>query len=230
MSDAEKKGDATRIGGGPPAAPKLPSSGAPSGGSAEHTHPSGAPPVMPAKPPSAPPPAQPPLVSPPPAPSPDEGDGGETVIVGQVAQRAKCSLQRVQPPGHAEVIYLSGETYLAGRKHGADLPLFSPTASREHARLERRADGWYLEPIEGKAVIANGSLLRGAIRLEHKTRLQMGGDELIFFDEAVAVAAAPVRAATPASSRSGRGRWIVVAVAVAVAAVALAWWVLSSTR
>ncbi len=219
MSDDDKKDDATRVGGGPPAAPKLPGAGSRSPG--EGTRHGGAPPVLPGKP--GPPPAG---SAPPPEP-PAESE--ETIAVGQVTERTPFSLQRVQPPGHTGVVYLTGQTYLLGRKHGADLPLFSPTASREHARLEFRADGWYLEPSADNTVIANGSVVRGAVRLEHKMRLQIGGDELIFFDESVAVAGiAPARAAAAPSGRSRRGRWIAIAVVLGAAAVALAWLVVSA--
>src|SRR5579862_2727785 len=182
MGDGDKKENVTRVGGVAPSAPKLPGAppprpAPPSGGgpAGESTHVGAAPPSLPK--PGAQAPIERKSVSPPAAPSADIADdeGEETVAIGQVSQRSPHSLQRVQPAGHTGVVYLTGDTYLMGRKHGADLPLFSPTASREHARLVRRTDGWYLETLAEKAVIANGSLVRTAVRLEHKMRLQIGG-------------------------------------------------------
>jgi pSer/pThr/pTyr-binding forkhead associated (FHA) protein len=212
MSDDDKKDDATHVGGAPPAMPKLPG-GAPPPAQGETTHLGARPPQLPK--PGAPPPAD-----------DDDAEGEETVAIGQVPQRTPFSLQRIQPPGHTGVVYLAGAAYLLGRKQGADLPLFSPTASREHARLERRSDGWYVEAIEGKAVIVNGSLLRAAARLEHKTRIQLGGDELIFFDE-TAVAAAPAFTAPAAESRrSHRVTRIAIAVLVLLAVAGVLAWML----
>lgn len=146
------------------------------------------------------------------------------MAIGQVSQRSPHSLQRVQPAGHTGVVYLTGDTYLMGRKHGADLPLFSPTASREHARLVRRTDGWYLETLAEKAVIANGSLVRTEVRLEHKMRLQIGGDELIFFDETKLALSVPAQPAEAPANRSRRWLWISIAAAALIALAAVAAW------
>jgi pSer/pThr/pTyr-binding forkhead associated (FHA) protein len=212
MSDDDKKDDATHVGGAPPAMPKLPGS-APPPATGEATHVGAPPPQLP-KPGT------------PPAASEEDADDEETVAIAQVPQRTPFSLQRIQPPGHAGVVYLAGAAYLLGRKQGADLPLFSPTASREHARLERRSDGWYVEPIEGKAVIVNGSLLRAAARLEHKTRIQLGGDELIFFDETVLAPASTSTSPAAETPRSHRVAWIAIGVLVLLAVAGVLGWML----
>ena len=97
------------------------------------------------------------------------------------------------------------DAYLVGRAPTSDLRLYSPTASREHARLIRRGAAWYLTPIEGKTVLANGSLVGEEVRLEHKMRLQLGEDELLVIDEAAAVERAPTPppAAAPARRCAG---------------------------
>jgi pSer/pThr/pTyr-binding forkhead associated (FHA) protein len=235
MSDGDKKDDATHLGGAPPVAPKLPSAAPPGAApgsppppkAPDDTHVGSAPPRLPrpGMPPSPPPPAPQPIGRPvAPTVEPAEDDGEETVAIAPVTQRTPFSLQRVQPPGHAGVIYLTRDTYLVGRKQGADLPLFSPTASREHARLERRGDGWYVAPVENKTVVANGSSVHAALRLEHKMRLQIGGDELIFFDESSATRAATSAsaAAAPAGTRR-RWLWVLIICVLAAAGVGLAW-------
>ena len=223
MTEGDKKDDATHVGGAPPVVPKLPSA-APSSNAPpaapDATHIGSAPPPVPhpTVPKSPPISAAPPLE---PAAAASDDEGEETVAIAPVTQRTPFSLQRIQPAGHTGVVYLTRDIYLIGRKQGADLLLFSPTASREHARLERRSDGWYILPIEDKRVVANGSGVQGALRLEHKMRLQIGGDELIFFDESTPTRAATSAAIPAATSR----RWLVVLlIAVLVAmAVGVTW-------
>jgi pSer/pThr/pTyr-binding forkhead associated (FHA) protein len=132
-------------------------------------------------------------------------------------------MQRLQPPGHSEVIRLDRTSYLLGRSHKCDVLLYSPMASREHARLTFRDGAWYVQPLGGKTVIADGVKVGDEQRLSHKTRLQLGGDELLYFDErAVAAVPEPRRVAPAASSRRPA---ILAAAGAAIAALALAaWW------
>lgn len=229
MSDGGKKDDATHVGGAPPLVPKLPSAAPASGAppkAADETHVINAPPQLPRpgvqaspRPPASPPAGRPGA----PIAEPAEDEGEETVAIAPVTQRAPFSLQRVQPPGHTAVIYLTSDTYLVGRKQGADLPLFSPTASRDHARLERRSDGWYIVPFEGKRVVANGSSVQGALRLEHKMRLQIGGDELIFFDQSSTTRVATSAGAAAATGTRRRWLWVLIIGALAASGIGLAW-------
>jgi pSer/pThr/pTyr-binding forkhead associated (FHA) protein len=119
----------------------------------------------------------------------------------------------------------SRDAYLLGRAPTSDLRLYSPAASREHARLIRRGEAWFLAAFEGKTVLANGSLVSGEVRLEHKMRLQLGDDELLVIDEAAAVRA-PAPAAPAAAARAS-GRWWLVGVVIAAAIIAAAAWILA---
>jgi hypothetical protein len=217
--DAAKPGggEHTVIGGGPPAMPKPPA--APAGGGQGHTLVGGAPPAMP-KPPGAAAPA---------APRPAGGEAEEegTVILARSTQTS-CSLQRLQPAGHgAEVVTLTQDSYVMGRSRNCDIQLYSPSASRQHARLVRRAGAWYLEPEEGRTVLAGGSTVKGEVRLVHKMRLQLGGDELLFFDEGGGASAAPAATGTgaaPSQAKGSRTGLIVgIAIAVLVLAAAALW-------
>ena len=235
MSDSDKKDrdDHTVIGGGPPAAPKLPGAPARPAGPVESTRDGGAPPVVP---PSAPAPGAAPAPAAPAAPAagppaadatapPPADDEEKTVIVARDTSRPRVSLSRVRPPGHSDSVALgSRDAYLLGRAPTSDVRLYSTTASREHARLMRRGDAWFLTPFEGKTVLANGSLVRDEVRLEHKMRLQLGDDELLVIDEAAAVRA-PV--AAPAATARGGGRWWLVGVVIAAAIIAAAAWILA---
>jgi hypothetical protein len=206
---------------------------------------SGAAPPPPLKPATPPPAAPPPpsrveeatdhtiadMAPPKQAPPPSGGfeDEGATVVLGP-SQRATCSLQRIEPPGHGDVITLSRSDYLLGRSRTCDIPLYSTTASREHARLSKRGDSWYLTPEEGKTVIAAGSTLSGEVKLVHKMRLQFGGDELLFFDERAATAPAATRAATAVAGveekKGSRTGLVVAVVAILIAVAAVAAYVL----
>ena len=209
-------GEHTVVGGGPPAMPKPPS--APAGGGEGHTVIGGAPPAMP-KPPGA--------AGSPPASRPSGGeaeDEGATVILQRTSQ-APCSLQRLQPAGHgSEVVTLTQDSYVMGRSRSCDIQLYSPSASRQHARLIRRSGSWYLAPEEGRTVLAGGSTVKDEVRLVHKMRLQLGGDELLFFDEsAIGSAAASVAgAAAPAAEEKGSRTGLIVGVAIAVVLLAAA--------
>jgi FHA domain len=153
----------------------------------------------------------------PPPPGGGFDDEGATVVLAP-SQRSTCSLQRVEPPGHGDIITLNRDDYLLGRSRACDILLYSGTASREHARLTKRADSWYLCPEEGKTVVAGGSTVSSEVRLVHKMRLQLGGDELLFFDEraATAPAARPAATAVGEEKQGRRGGLIAAIVAIAV--------------
>ena len=121
---------------------------------------------------------------------------------------------------------LDRTSYVVGRSHKCDVPLYSAEASREHARLTFRDAAWYVQPLGGKPVIADGVKVGDEQRLTHKMRLQLGGDELLFFDESAAAAAPEARPVAPASKRSPLG--VLLAVAVVVALGLAAWWLFSS--
>lgn len=147
--------------------------------------------------------------------------GGEDLEATVVEVRSPFSLMHVKPPGHTLPITLTAGRYLLGRSRSCDIQLFSPTAHRKHARMELRGDVWLLEPIENSVVLANGDLVRGQVVLSHKMRLQLGDDELMFFDER----RAGVQAAPSASPAARRWRGLAAAgIAAAVVAAALLWW------
>jgi hypothetical protein len=234
-SDKKDRDEQTSFGGGPPAAPKLP--GAPAK-QADSTQVGGAPPVAPPRPPgpagAAPAaPAQPAA----PAPSrpadatapPPNLDEEKTVLVVRDTNRPRVTLSRVRPAGHSDTVALGPrDAYVVGRAPTSDVRLYSPNASREHARLTRRGAAWFLAPTEGKTVLANGALVRDEVQLEHRMRLQLGEDELLVIDEAAAVdhgAARPVVA--PATSSGGADRWWLIGSIIAAALIVLAAWVLA---
>jgi hypothetical protein len=191
MSDSDQhdreRGESTHAGVEPPAAPVVPAPPA-----SEETR-VAVPPSMPSPPPAdqaggTHPGVVVPPVIPPPAPPPSEEEEGTVYIEREVVeQRPSVVLNREQPPGHPGGERLERDQYLVGRSHNCDIKLFSKGASREHARLSRRADGWYIEACADKLVLANGAPVRDPIRLEHRMRLQMGGDELVVIDQAAAI-------------------------------------------
>jgi pSer/pThr/pTyr-binding forkhead associated (FHA) protein len=127
------------------------------------------------------------------------------------------------------MIRLNADSYVLGRSSDADIPLFSPTASRRHALLLRREGEWFLQPEESKLVIAAGTPVVKEIRLTHKMRLQLGDDELLFFD-ARPSAAATERPATDRTPEPKAGEqsnaFLGVVILVILAVVAAAIWML----
>ena len=205
---AAPAGEGTSHGVAPP--PKLPTPQQPA-----------AAPAPPASPPQPPPSAMPPPAHQPPSAQADVEEEEGTVILTR-DRAVTATLQRMQPPGHSEVIRLDRTSYLVGRSRQCDLPLYSPSASREHARLTFRDAAWYVQPLGGKTVTANGMNVRDEQRLTHKMRLQLGGDELLFLDERAAASATETRPAAPTST--GRVVSVLVAVAVLTALGLAAWW------
>lgn len=207
-----KPGERTSLGiTPPPKLPPQPQTVAPPGPSAPTPGP---------QPQSTPPPAPPPASAPPAAESDMEEEG--TVVL----TRARAArLQRVQPPGHSEMISLDRTSYLIGRSHHCDLLLYSSSASREHARLSFRDAAWYVQPESGKTVLANGGPVRGEQRLTHKMRLQFGADELLFFDETAATVT-EVRSVQPAPQH--RLFSSIIAGIVLVALGLAAWWLFAN--
>jgi hypothetical protein len=204
--------ESTRIGVAPPPMPKAPA--APS-----------APPAAVAAPPSAPATTVRPAPAPPPA-----GGGGDltehTVLLADLQRDVvpAARRQRRQPPGRSDIVTLDRTHYLMGRLPSCDLRLYSQTASREHAQLTARAGRWYLTPVEGKAVLVNGTQVKEEVPLTHKMRLQLGGDELLFLDESGATA---VEEAAPRSAAGlGLDRRMLALIGVLIVAALLLLWVL----
>jgi hypothetical protein len=152
-----------------------------------------------------------------------ENEDLEATVIGEVA--SPFSLMRLKPAGHPLPITLTRISYAIGRSRSCDIPLFSQTAHRRHAQLSLREGSWILEPFENNIVIANGDLVRGEVQLTHKMRLQLGDDELIFFDEYKA-GVKPRGEATRAAAHSISGRWRMMAVVAVAAAIAVAAWLL----
>lgn len=218
--------DGTRMGGGPPkpprpspgpAAPQLPATPEPG-----DTRLGGEPPKRPVAPSAAVPAAPVPMAAP--------DDGGETMFVAERPQQAAHSLQRVQPPGRTEVIYLDRPGYRLGRAEGSDIALYSTTASRQHALLLRDDDGWVLEAVPGKTILADGELVQARVRLRHQMRLRLGGDELVFHDENITLPPnePDVAAAVARAQAAPRRRWwwlaLALVVLVGLGLAALWWW------
>jgi hypothetical protein len=80
---------------------------------------------------------------------------------------------------------LGGATVTIGRGEDADVRIDEPAASRRHAHIERRADGYYLRDLGS----TNGTFLkqvlhRTAVKLRADDRFRIGETELVFRDPA----------------------------------------------
>ncbi len=187
---------------------------------ADHTQFAAAPPPGVLRPPATPPSPPPSRPAPPTdadatvmrAAAPEDA----TVIIAGRAQ-SMVRLQRVQPAGRSEMIALDRSTYLLGRSHTSDIELFTPTASREHARLVCRDGQWYLQPFEQHTVLVDGKMVRHEARVTNRMRLQLGDDELVFLDGSAPAAAAPA---------NGSRTMLLVAVGAALVVLAAVAWFL----
>jgi pSer/pThr/pTyr-binding forkhead associated (FHA) protein len=99
------------------------------------------------------------------------------------SERPWISLEHVLPPDFAGVERLDKEVAIVGRSLECDVRLYSASASRQHARIEQREDGWYLAPIEGRRVMVDGQIVEDEIELQTGMRLSFGDDELLVVDQ-----------------------------------------------
>lgn len=233
----------TRIGGAPPKLPSAPAPPAPITPPAappldESTRFAVTPPPIPKAPAvaSPPPAASPPAaagalatrpVTAPPPPPPTAGDFAEHTILLADLQKEfvpPARLQRMQPPGRSDIINLDRTHYLMGRLPSCDLRLYSQTASREHAQLTVRDGHWYLTPVEGKAVLVNGTQVKEEVPLMHKMRLQLGGDELVFLDESGATSIEEAPRGGAAAVAVASNRWLALVIALLALGLVLWMW------
>jgi len=166
-------------------------------------------------------PAAPPAAGAAAHPAPAAAGGDDRTVVARHTPKAKARLQRVAPPGRSGVVSLTRTTYVLGRSNTADVPLFSGTASRQHAKLTNHDGKWFIEPLESKLVKANGAPVTAPTRLMHKMHVQLGEDELIFMDESAP--AAPERTAKTEETATEEGgpsllRILVIALVMVFAA------------
>jgi len=120
---------------------------------------------------------------------------------------------RIEPPGEAPYSYdAGGDSVVVGRSSTADVHVQDRYLSRQHARLFRRADGWYVEtlsaksptvlngtPIGGPTRIASGDVLRLAetvIRVGDETSGRSAGDVALGMGSEIFRSAATLLAAT----------------------------------
>ncbi|MBW1882972.1 MAG: FHA domain-containing protein [Deltaproteobacteria bacterium] len=88
------------------------------------------------------------------------------------------------PHHQAEFTLRGGATIVLGREETADLVIDDASASRRHAVIEKRANGYYLRDLGS----ANGTYLNGLLhaqeaRLREGQRFRIGQTEFIFHDE-----------------------------------------------
>lgn len=97
-------------------------------------------------------------------------------------------------------VALDGEQLSLGRASVNDVVLATERASRQHARIDRRADGFWLVDLAS----ANGTYLNGE-RLSDQSRLLADGDALRIGDQTLRfVLEAPTRAMGEGDSRAHR--------------------------
>jgi hypothetical protein len=225
-SDDKKDGDSTRAGAIPPPRPPLPPSAPPP------APPTPAAPPAPtskedtaARPPSAPPrlpqiavpddTAAQPAPAPPRPPQPPAAEEEGTMIMA----RSPVRLTHLKPAERYAEIPLEPRLYRIGRAASCDIRLYSPAASREHARLRRDDAGWVIEPEAGKTLSVEGVVVEVATVLSRRARLKIGDDELLFVDESQA---ATTQAKAPAAAAGRPSRRALVAGLALAALIAFA--------
>ncbi len=109
------------------------------------------------------------------------GAADATMIAGGAVQIAPTTqLERLAPPEHrGEIVVLdpARNEYQVGRHEACDVRLYSPIASRQHARLVAEPDGtWVLRPAAGKPVKAGRKQVEADLPLTNGMRITLGDD------------------------------------------------------
>lgn len=96
-------------------------------------------------------------------------------------------------------IQLLGEMTLIGRQDRCDFTVADATISRQHARIERRADGYYLEDLHSRnGTTVNGAPVTGEVQLNDGDIVHLHTTALVFRTHA-GDAAQPGRTGPPIS-------------------------------
>lgn len=91
-------------------------------------------------------------------------------------------LERIEPSvGRGERIRLGSavEALSVGRSESSEIRLLTPTASRQHATLDRDSSGaWWITPAPGRVVYVDGEETSEPCLLEVGLNLRFGADHL----------------------------------------------------
>ena len=117
-------------------------------------------------------------------------DDGDRTVVLRRSEPKFALVHTGTEAGASERVRLDRPRMVLGRGHGVDVKLRSPTASREHARIEEEAGTWFVEGFEGKSVYVDEALVENRIELQVGMRIRLGDDEfLVASADGVVVAA-----------------------------------------
>ncbi|MEW6268624.1 MAG: FHA domain-containing protein, partial [Thermodesulfobacteriota bacterium] len=115
--------------------------------------------------------------------------GEERTVILPRKVASTLQLKRVAPSGQAETLTLERPNLMLGRGHGCDVKLFTPTASREHARMWFQDGQWRIAALERKSLYIDGvRQAEGEVRLRNGMRLRLGDDELVVVEAGEAAA------------------------------------------
>jgi DNA-binding winged helix-turn-helix (wHTH) protein len=121
-----------------------------------------------------------------------EDDSGAPRYIETVARRGYKFIagERPQHEGFA-LIHGSKEfplrkgTQVIGRGRDADIPLYTPATSRQHARIEIRDDQVILTDLGSRhGTIVNGQRVSGSVQLAVGDQIEIGGERLILWSPA----------------------------------------------
>jgi len=100
-----------------------------------------------------------------------------------VAEAPWISLEHLLPEEHASTDRIDSKVATIGRALECEVRLHSASASRRHAQIELRDDGWVLVPMEGRKVLVDDTPLDGELLLENGMRLSFGDDVIVVADQ-----------------------------------------------
>jgi hypothetical protein len=109
------------------------------------------------------------------------GIDSATVVGGAMPLATPATLVRLSPSEHkGEVVSLDPgrSEYAVGRHEASDIVLYTPSAGRQHARINRGHDGrWYVRPAEGKEVRLGRRTSTDEVALTNGLKITLGDDQ-----------------------------------------------------
>ena len=121
-----------------------------------------------------------------------------------------AQLRTIEGSNAGEVFPLHGESLILGRHPECDIVLDSGAVSRQHARIVRLGDAFFIEDLDSRnGTYVNGQQIRERRPLNDQDRITLCDIVMLFHDDvpqAARLRTAPPRRAAPArSARPPRG-------------------------
>lgn len=111
-----------------------------------------------------------------------EGKFAVDAVHDASAEPPPTAAPRLRLVGDSKEWVLEGDRLVLGRQEDCDIVIPDPAASRRHAEISRRDDGWWITDLESSNdTFVNGAMVKQR-RLHALDRIKIGSTELVYLD------------------------------------------------